>query len=176
MLFVASASLAGQRTRGDETLRGNGSDNAAAPVVQEIAPGVARAVVNGQALQARRDGYISLEEVVTEYGTPQLYRAAMALSRVRSTQRADGTALYANNVVMSSALVEVSPEQQLEDRKQSARWMSQQVSGSTVTVFVDGSVMSGMDTRVPAMASRNNALKTSDGTRTIWADGAVSNN
>lgn len=171
-VLVAGGALAGQRSRGGDSLRGGERSDAAAPVVQEIAPGVARAVINGSELTVRNDNAISFEEVIADYGSAQAYMAAVAMSEVLSTQGADGSVLYANGAVLTREMTE-TPEQRLEERMKQVLNMSQTVNGRSVVVFADGVVLSGMDERYPGSLTRSSIPKSSAGGVDIWADGAV---
>lgn len=171
-VLVASGALAGQRSRGGDSLRGGERSDAAAPVVQEIAPGVARAVINGAQLTVRNDNAISLEEVMSEYGSPQRFMAAVLMSRTLSTVGADGSTVYANGYIGHEGVTE-TPEQKLDDRTQQVLNMSQTVNGQDVVVFADGYVMAGMDERQPGVLTRSSIPKSSAGGTDVWADGMV---
>jgi hypothetical protein len=151
---------------------------AAMPQVTLIAPGVAQAVINGVNITVRQDGAIKLEDVLTEYGSPELYLGTMLQSSVLSTTGQDGETLFANGVVgyfseWLGSLPMAPTEYTLDDHKQLVPFSTQQIGGDEVTVFADGVVTRGQDERNPALAGRDNIPRSTAGSSIIWGDGVV---
>lgn len=171
VLLIAGSALAGQRSRGGDSMRGDVNNDAEQPVMQWIAPGVGQAVVNGVTLTANADGSVFLEEGVH----PGRAAAQQALALVLSSynQATDQTS-YANGVVVLDDASMKTPEELLAERldPRSPKFvqnMTQNVGGENQTVFADGAVLVEMG----AGSSTANRSFCSKQNPDICADGAI---
>jgi hypothetical protein len=150
-LLLATVSLAGQRTRGGDSIRSDSRAEAVARTEgREIAPGVVVAKVNGVVTTVRENNAVVLEEVLGDFPSVEAYITAQALAGVRSMPSGNSKILANGAHVLLEGYVE--PEYlpwTVEQHKTQVASMEVEVNGQTATLFVDGVVGIDSDQRGP---------------------------
>jgi hypothetical protein len=173
ILLLASGSMAGQRTRGGDSVRGGGADSVAAPQAQEISSGVVSRTVGGLTVEADQANNIKLEDILAVHGSVDAWRAVQILSGIDSMPNGDETILGNNSVILLDGYASPSVlPLTIERHKLSVDSMDTLVNGETVTTFVDNTVGLDTDMRSPWL-SRTGMPSVTDGDGEKYADGAV---
>lgn len=181
---VAGVAFAGERSRGTsgDSVTG-GTADAVAPVIQEIAPGVARMSVGGIELTAVADGAVRLSDVVAEHGSLQRFLFNSAVINSAMINGGNG-AMFANGAVgMYADLLGPNPPVSpiittAEQYKSVQGWTEMVVGTSTIIMFQDGAVFNdGSLSSEPAWSRHASVVPSAVfGTGAIFADGATFNN
>jgi hypothetical protein len=180
--FVGAA-FAGERSRGTSgavVVTGD-TGTVTAPVIHEIAPGVAKISSGGFERTVRADGSIQLSESIQEYGTLDRYNFEMGVLNSAMATTRDGSRMYANGAVgffkdllgsNPPALPEVVTA---EEFKSVMAWTEMMVESKSVVVFANGAVFNDGSLSAEPEWSRHaqSVPSSSDGSSAVYADGTV---
>jgi hypothetical protein len=148
--MLASSAVAGQRTRGGDSVRG-GHDSVAAPEIQEIAPGMVSRTVAGVVTIAQKQNIVNLEDVIRDYDSVEIWRAVQIFKDVDSVPSGSGDTVLSNGAIVALEGYSSSAPTPLtiESYKATHDHLDTVINGDDVTVFKNGAVTMDSDQRSP---------------------------